>query len=177
MPRLQHKLKFFNTDINERIDDTKFRIQHGEGGFTLEDEYDLQQCDPAYGENDPTTEEYGEANDGTPLADAEDLIDDRYNKYTGAKLIIDEKLNNDNNLANEIRRATDEYEAPIGQAYRKPMLDTREFEVDLENGDTDKKMENQIYANLYSQLDDEDRDILQFKGIIDHNKDGSALTK
>ena len=26
----------FNTDINERLDDTTFRIEHGEGGFTLE---------------------------------------------------------------------------------------------------------------------------------------------
>ena len=34
-----------NTYINERLDDTKIQIQHGEGGFTLEDEYDLQQYD------------------------------------------------------------------------------------------------------------------------------------
>ena len=27
----------FNTDINERLDDTTFWIQHVEGGFTLED--------------------------------------------------------------------------------------------------------------------------------------------
>ena len=39
------------------------------------------------------------------------------------------------------------------------MLDTREFEVDLVNGDTDKIMANQITANLYSQLDDEVREI------------------
>ena len=38
-------------------------------------------------------------------------------------------------------------------------------------------MANQISANLYSQLDNEGRDILQFKGIIDHKKDGYALTK
>ena len=25
----------FNTNINERLDDKKFQIQHGEGGFTL----------------------------------------------------------------------------------------------------------------------------------------------
>ena len=47
------KVEDFNTDINERIDDIKFCIQHGEGRFTLEDEYDLQQWDPAYRDNDP----------------------------------------------------------------------------------------------------------------------------
>ena len=44
----------FNTDINERLYETKFWIQHGEGGFTLEDEYDLKQWDPVYGDNEPT---------------------------------------------------------------------------------------------------------------------------
>ena len=37
------KVENFNTNINERLDDTKFRFQHGEGRFTLEDDYDLQQ--------------------------------------------------------------------------------------------------------------------------------------
>ena len=44
----------FNTAINERLDDTNFRIQHGEGGSTLEDKYDLQQWEPAYWYNEPT---------------------------------------------------------------------------------------------------------------------------
>ena len=47
----------------------------------------------------------------------------------------------------------------------------------MEDGETDKIMENQIDANLYSQLDDEGCEILKFKGIIDHKKDGYDLTK
>ena len=50
------QVEIFSTDINDRLDDTKFWIQHGEGGFTLEDEYNLQQWDPDYGYNDPTAE-------------------------------------------------------------------------------------------------------------------------
>ena len=44
----------FNTAINDQLDNTDFRIHHGEGGFTLEYEYDLQQWDIDYGDNDPT---------------------------------------------------------------------------------------------------------------------------
>ena len=40
----------------------------------------LQIWDPAYGYNDPKSEEYGTANVGTPLAEAEDSNDDRYDK-------------------------------------------------------------------------------------------------
>ena len=81
----------FNTAINDQLDNTDFRIHHGEGGFTLEYEYDLQQWYPDFGENDPTSEEYGEANSGTYLSDAEDLNEDRYDKYIGANLILNKK--------------------------------------------------------------------------------------
>ena len=76
-----------------------------------------------------------------------------------------------------IRRATDDYGETIEQAHRNQMIDTRESEVDLENGETDKIIANQIAANLYSQLDDEGHEILQLKGIIDHNKDRSTLKR
>ena len=76
-----------------------------------------------------------------------------------------------------IRQPNDEYGVPIGQAHRNPILDTREFEVDLENGETEKILDNQIAAKLYSQLDNEGREILQFKGIIYRKKYGYALKK
>ena len=113
----------------------------------------------------------------TPLADTEDINDDRYNEYIREKIIIGNKSNNGGNLATVIRRATDESRVKIGQAHRKPIMDTRKFEVDLENGETNKIMTNQIAANLYYQLEYEGRGILQFKGIINHNKDWSDLTK
>ena len=76
-----------------------------------------------------------------------------------------------------IKRATDEYGDPIDKSHRKPILDTHKFEVEFEIGDTDKIMKNKISANLYSQLDNEGREILKFKGIIDHKKGGYDMTK
>ena len=75
-----------------------------------------------------------------------------------------------------IKQATDDYGEPIGYTHRNPMLDTHESEVELENGETDKIMANQIDAKIYSQLDNEGREILQFKSILDHKKDGSDMT-
>ena len=126
------QVKNYNTDINDRLDDKKNWIQHGEGRFTLEDKYDLQQWDTVYEDNEPTSEEYGADNGGTLLDGAKDLNDDQYDKYIGAKIIINEKSNNGRNLATVIRRATDEYGASIGQAHRNWILDTHEFEVELE---------------------------------------------
>ena len=95
----------FNTAINELPDDTTFRIQHGQGGFTLEYEYDSPQWEPAYGDNGPKAEEYGADNQDTPMTDSKYLNHDNdiYANYIGAKEIIDEKYNNDVNLSTVIR--------------------------------------------------------------------------
>ena len=79
------QVEIFNKAINEQLDDTNFRIQHGEGGSTLEDEYNLQQWDTDYGDNDPTSEEYGMVKGDTPLAEADDLNHEYYfcDKYIG----------------------------------------------------------------------------------------------
>ena len=137
----------------------------------------LQKWDPTYGGNDPTAEEYGPANGDTPLADAEELNYNRYDKFIRSKIIIDKKSNNFGNLATVIRRATDEYGVPIWKSHRNPILETFKFEVELENGDTDKIMSNQNAVNLYSNLENEGSEIFQFKGIIEHKKDGYALKK
>ena len=56
-------------------------------------------------------------------------------------------------------------------------MDTREYEVELEDGTTDHIFANKIAENIYSQLDDEGQEILAFGDIIDNRKDGTALTK
>ena len=77
------QFEIFNIDINERLDDTKNCIRHGEGWFTLEDEYDLQKWDPDYGDNDPTAEGYSALNGSTLMADAEDINGKLCDKYIG----------------------------------------------------------------------------------------------
>ena len=56
-------------------------------------------------------------------------------------------------------------------------MDDREYEIELEDGTTDRIFANKIAENIYSQLDDEGREILKFRDIIDHRKDKSTVTK
>ncbi|KAL7524097.1 hypothetical protein ACHAWF_000813, partial [Thalassiosira exigua] len=57
------------------------------------------------------------------------------------------------------------------------MLDTRVYEVQLEDGTHDHLMANKVAENLYAQVDDEGREILRFADIVDHRKDSTALTR
>ena len=88
---IKSQVQAFNTAVNERLDDTNFVLENNEARFTLLDEYendfDLPQWDPAYGGNDPTDDEYGASPDDMP--DADELDIDKFDKYIGARVILD----------------------------------------------------------------------------------------
>ena len=174
---IAQQIETFDEGLTERLDDTNFRLTNDAGGFTLEDEYDLPQWDSAYGNHTPSDSEYGMSPDEVPLKDIDDIEPETYDKYIGAKIILNDTENNGGNIATITRRVTDDYGRPLGQAHSNPMFDTREFEVELENGESERIMANQIAMNLYSQLDDEGREILSFKSIVDHRSNNTALTK
>ena len=57
------------------------------------------------------------------------------------------------------------------------MLDTREYEIELEDGTTDRYFANTIAENLWSQCDSEGREFLILSEIIDHRKNKRAIGK
>lgn len=171
------QIESFHNTLSERLDDSNFTLP-SVGNFAFdEDHYDLPQWDPAYGDNTPNDDEYGNEMHTTPLEDADDLEPDAYDKYIGARVVLDEATNNGGNIATVKRRATDIDGRAIGTAHNNPLLDSREYEIELEDGTTDRIFANKIAENIYTQLDDEGREILAFGDIIDHRKDNSALSK
>ena len=174
-PDIKEQVDDFDAALEERLDDANFRLPNDEGDFKIDDAYDLPPWDTAYGDNDPPPEEYGPQDD--PILDADEVTDDIFDKFVGAKFILDDKADGGGRLATVRKRSRDDEGRPVGRAHANPMLDTREYEIELEDGEMDKILANQIAANLYSQLDDEGREILSFKGIIGHKRDDTALSK
>ena len=66
---------------------------------------------------------------------------------------------------------------PIGKRHCNPMLDTREYEVEFPDGATDVFTANIIAENLYAQVDDEGNSYSILSEIVDHKRDGSAVSK
>ncbi|KAL7544893.1 hypothetical protein ACHAWF_008256 [Thalassiosira exigua] len=75
------------------------------------------------------------------------------------------------------RRITDKNGRPIGKDHFNPMLDTRVYKGQLEDGTHEHLMANKIAENLYAQVYDEGREILRFADIVDHRKDSTTLTE
>ena len=75
-------------------------------------------------------------------------------------------------------RKRDAMGRPIGvKAPGQPMLDTRLYEVEFPDGSTEAVMANLIAENLYSQVDVKRHSFSVIKEIVDHCKDGHALSK
>jgi hypothetical protein len=171
-PSISTQVEAFNAALTQRLDDSNFDnpdVAH----FHLTDETDhllyTTQVDPAYGDNTPTDEDYGD----TMLPDSrpEDDDIDSYDKYIGAEIIID-----GDKRATVKRRMTDFDGRPLGTANRNPMLDTRQYEIEYDDGTTDAYFANVIAENLYSQVDDEGRQHLVISEISDHRKNATALS-
>jgi hypothetical protein len=66
---------------------------------------------------------------------------------------------------------------PVGTRHSNPILDTREYEVELPDGSINVYAANIIAENMYAQIDHEGREFLLMKEITDHKVDGNAVCK
>ena len=59
---------------------------------------------------------------------------------------------------------------PIGVAHNNPLFDTREYDVEFTDGSIENYAANIIAENTFAQVDNEGREHLIMKEIVDHNK-------
>ena len=146
-PEIAKQIETFNEALDDRMDDTNFHLEGIPDLEYCEDDFDLPQWDSAYGDFTPGDAEYGDVKQ-EGLADADDLGPEVYDRYIGAQIILDDNANNGGNIATVKRRTTDLSGSAIGMAHRNPMLDTREYEIELEDGTVDKMLANKIAENI-----------------------------
>ena len=105
-------------------------------------------------------------------------IDDitSFDKYISVTVKLDNENIIGGNIATLKWRATDANGFTIGRAHNNPLLDTRDYEVDLYDGLTDGYFSNIISENLYYQLDSQGHQNLVMSGIVDYKIDGSTVT-
>ena len=156
-PTIAKMTESFHEALETRLDSSNFTIQ-GMEGYSIKDECDLPQWDRAYGDNDPTNEEYQDMSPFEPLADAEDEIDPEvYDKYIGAKIVLDDTVDGGGNVATVKSRITNINGHRVGITNNNPLLDSREYDAEMEDEMTNRLFANKIAENIYSQLDDKGR--------------------
>ncbi|KAI2501495.1 Reverse transcriptase (RNA-dependent DNA polymerase) [Fragilaria crotonensis] len=77
--------------------------------------------------------------------------------------------------AQVVARKRDANGNPIGKANSNPILDTREYVVEFEDGTKEVYMANMIAENMYAQVDSEGRAFALMSEIVDHESDARAM--
>ena len=136
--------------------------------------------------NDPELEDLGtpsfepymddESGEMKLIPEADDEADaDTYDQYVGAEvqLSIGDKVMN----AKVRGRKRQKDGTLLGKANSNPILDTRTYDVEFPDGQTSELAANVIAQNMYAQCDSEGNQYLLLAGIVDHQRDSTAVER
>ena len=168
-PSIQERVKEADKQMRERLDDTNFELNVEGLDNVLEElegigENDWVDLDKLY---DDDKERQRLRDQGFTPEETDELI--------GAKIRLPEGTTATDWRVSKRRK--DEQGNPVG--LRNPQLaeDTREYVLESDDGRQIELTANTIIENMYEQVDGEGRTQLLLDEIVDHRKDGSALSK
>ena len=159
-PVLKEKIKVFDEALEVRLDDTKFTDDTGAEGaeFYIDNIEGADAVAHGEGSNTPSDAEYGDMLvDERP--DKDDVDDAAYDKYIGAEVMMD--VPGEGPRRATVKRRVEDLDGTKKGTYnRNPMMDTREYELEYDDGTHDCYFANIIAENLYSQVDTEGHQFL-----------------
>ncbi len=136
-PDLKHRINEFNTQLSQRLDNTIFVLP----GNDINDYYPNNVYNITLQRETPDGD--------SPTRDEQE----QFKNLNGATFLLD-PLRAPNNVATQatvVRQKTDPLGIPLGKYHPNPLLDTREYKVELEDGTYDLYFTNTIAENLWSQ--------------------------
>ena len=141
--------------------------------------YTIASSDDRESREDLEPEFYEPIDDRDPaplpeLSEADDIQHEAYDKYISARVCV--KQGDNMAYGTVTRRKRDGDGNLIGGSNTNPWLDTSVYEVDFDSGETEAFTANIIAEAIYSRLDDEGYTIYELADILDHAKDGHAVS-
>lgn len=112
--------------------------------------------------------------DARAVPEQDDFTPEAYDEYLAATIALPH--GGEPSKATVISRRHGADGNPIGRRNNNPLLDTREYEVQFADGSIDTFTANVIAENLYSQVDAEGLAFSVMKEIVDHRKNGHAIS-
>ena len=109
------------------------------------------------------------------IPDVDDIPDgDNYDEYIGNMVMMDR---GDERLKCFVKKRTHDLSGdPIGKRNSNPMLDTRQYTLEMPDGSTEDYMANIIAENIYSSIDEDGNTFALLDELIVHEKDNTALS-
>ena len=164
------KCKEFTTAIKERIGANNIAPYDMNGDVVVPENWD----DPAFRED--FLEEFGKSINNPNVQEADkDFTPDTYDDtYLNMELALP-RDGAEVQFGRVVKRLRDKDGLPIGTANDNPILDTRMYEVEFQDGHRASLAANAIAENLFAQIDDEGNRHVLFSEIVDHRTNGKQV--
>ena len=162
----------FTTAIDQQVGGNDL-APHDEGGeLILSDDWEDPEFDPIF------MEEFGTTTNDPKLNEADqDFTPDVYDDtYLNMELALPRE-GAEVQFGRVVKRLRDKDGLPIGTANDNPILDSRMYEVEFQDGHRASMAANAIAENLFSQIDDEGNRHVLFDEIADHRTNGKHITQ
>ena len=163
----KHTFQEFDKNIKDRLQEKDVSYEGSKPNPS--DWADLLEDDPDF------REEFTRTFNDVAIPDADDytpeILDDT---YLGMELAIPRDSDGPE-FARVTKRLRDANGLPIGTANDNPLLDTRIYEVEHQDGHKSALTANAIALNMFAQIDPEGNRHVLFDEIIDHRTDGTEI--
>ena len=165
-------MQAFTTLLIKRIGGNDVVVQDNELGHQVipVDNWD----DPAY--DAEFVQEYGRTINDPKIKEADqDFTPDAFDDtYLNMELALP-RNGGEVQFARVVKRMRDKDGLPIGTANDNPIMDSRHYEVEFQDGYKTSMAANAIAENLFAQIDDEGNRHVLFKEIIDYRTSGKQV--
>jgi hypothetical protein len=160
----KNRLSEYDRNVKERIDGQGHTLT-GDWQGTEKDvffEYDDNEPEPAISDPDWTRKE------------ADDYTEETFDNLVSAQVQLP--------FGGEMKRGTvanrkrDNNGNPLGMRHENPLLDSRVYEINFDDGTVGEFQANMIAENIFAKVDSDGNEHVIFDEIIDHKKDNSAVT-
>ena len=160
----------FTAALQERLGDDQLAELDENGELIIPDEWD----DPAFSKE--FIEEFGRTINDPALQEADqEFTPDAYDDtYLNMELALP-RNGAEVQFGRVVKRLRDKDGLPIGTAHDNPILDTRIYEVEFQDGHRASLAANAIAENLFAQIDGEGNRHVLFEEIMDHRTTGKQV--
>lgn len=167
-------------DMKEQIDDLIAQVHNAIGDDVDEADVDPnlqglfpEAVDEIFDDTADVMQQVMTDWDMEPLPEADDYTPEATDNYISASVLL--PRGGEQSRGTVIRRRHDQDGKPVGRSDPNPILDTREYIVEFEDGAQQAYAANLIAENLYANVDEEGRHFSVLQEIIDHRRRPSAV--
>lgn len=98
-----------------------------------------------------------------------------HDNYINIEIALPTETHNDPQLGKVTKRRKGMDGKPLGIPHDNPLLDTRQYDVEFQDGSIRAFTANQIAENMFAQVDEHGRRYILMNEIIDHRKNADAV--